>query len=164
MTMWMVRAGQGATEFERFRELSIVSINSHAMGPLHHLQTRDEFLTHVSQRCRSNARLSNIRVASFLYRFVRGVRIADQVITYSLIKRCYLVGTVAGAYEYVDDPVADQPNVRKVIWRGLVSRDELSARTRDSLGAICTLFTVPPSSAVEIERVLNLGSQRGSAC
>ena len=43
-------------------------------------------------------------------------------------------------------------------WRGQVSRDALSITARNSLGAIATLFLVPPDVAAEIERLAGNGA------
>ena len=78
------------------------------------------------------------------------------MLTYNPAERGYLVGTVVGEYEHVPGVAADerQPNRRRVEWRGRVLRDQLSVATRNSLGAISTLFLVPAEAAAEIERLL----------
>jgi restriction system protein len=43
------------------------------------------------------------------------------------------------------------PQQRAVKWRGTVSRDALTVSTRNSLGAIATLFQLPPEAADDIE-------------
>lgn len=154
VTMWMVRAGEGGWLFEEFERLSIVSIGWHEMGPLHELRSRDDFVKCVERVYPDAKKLSNAVSAGQVYRFVREMRVGDAVLTYNRAERAYLVGTVAGEYEHNPDSPGEQPNVRKVTWRGRVSRDQLSVGTRNSLGAISTLFVIPAESAAEIERLL----------
>jgi restriction system protein len=46
------------------------------------------------------------------------------------------------------------PHIREVKWEGQVDRDRLSVATRNSLGAISTLFKVPDEAATEIHALL----------
>lgn len=153
-TMWMVRAGEGGWLFEEFERQSIVSIGWHEMGPLHELKTRADFVKSVERVYPKAKKFSNAISAGQVYRFVREIRVGDAVISYNPAERAYLVGNVTGDYEFVPDATGDQPNCRRVAWRGRVLRDQLSVGTRNSLGAISTLFVIPAESAAEIERLL----------
>ena len=54
-------------------------------------------------------------------------------------ERC-LLGWVAGAYRYLEEPIAEHYNhSREVRWFARVSRDELSYGARNSLGTLLTL-------------------------
>lgn len=89
-----------------------------------------------------------------MHRFRSEVAVGDRVVTYSPSKRTYLVGTVSGPYQHAPGADADNPNIRQVKWDGEVNRDLLSVSTRSSLGAISTLFLVPPEAAEDLERAL----------
>lgn len=90
--------------------------------------------------------------AAQLLRFFREVAEGDAVVTYDPGLREYLLGTVAGELQYLDGE--QLPYVRKVKWRGKVSRDILSAPARNSLGSILTLFRLSDDVAEEMESKL----------
>jgi restriction system protein len=79
------------------------------------------------------------------------MKVGDRVLTYDPSSRVYLVGTITS--EYFHDPalIEEDPNARRVDWNGEVSRDLLSVRTKNSLGAISTLFLLPEEATEEIE-------------
>jgi restriction system protein len=160
--MWMVRAGEGAWLFDEFERRSIVSVGWREVGPLGALATREDFSKAVDAAYPHGKKFSNAISAGQLYRFVREMRAGDAVLTYNPSERAYLVGTLDGEYTHVPESPGDQLNVRRVNWRGRVLRDGLTVGTRNSLGAISTLFLVPPISAVEIEGQLK-GRAGGTA-
>lgn len=152
--MWMVRAGEGGFRFEDFKSGSRVSIGWEEMGDMTALRSREDFIHTVE---RTYPGLSKPQVAVYAgqpYRFVREMRVGDSVVTYDSSSRVYLVGTVTGEYVYDPAEYAEQPNIRRVRWRGEAARDDLSVATRNSLGAISTLFQVSPEAAAEIERLV----------
>jgi restriction system protein len=153
-TMWMVRAGERAWRFEEFERGALVSIGWHEMGDLNPLRTRDDFVRQT-ERSYPDAKKAWIPgAAGQVFRFVREIKVGDSVLTYNPAERSYLVGTVTSEYEYAKQLSAEQPNLRHVKWRGRVARDQLSVATRNSLGAISTLFVVPADAAAEIEQLL----------
>ena len=92
--------------------------------------------------------------AGQLHRFRTEMKSGDAVLTYDPRRRVYLVGEIAGEYRW--DPSIDptDPNVRPVRWRGEVSRDLLAVTSKNSLGAISTLFVVPNDVLADVERAL----------
>ncbi|WP_271007787.1 restriction endonuclease [Paucibacter sp. B51] len=154
-TMWMVRAGEAGWRFDEFERESIVSIGWHEMGDLTALQGRDAFMRQVELSYPKAKPSTYPSSAGQVFRFVREIKVGDSVLTYSPPQRSYLVGVVEGTYEYAPAASAEQPNQRKVRWLGRVMRDNLSVATRNSLGAISTLFMVPAEAAAEIERFLS---------
>jgi restriction system protein len=92
------------------------------------------------------------------FRFVREMKVGDRVVTYDPSTRSYLVGTITSDYSYAAGRHTF-PNTRSVKWEGTVARDTLSVSTRNSLGAISTLFLVPTEAAEEIERLLKAPQQ-----
>lgn len=153
-TMWMVRAGEGGFRFDDFKSGSRVSIGWEEMGDMSPLRTREDFTKVVEA---TYPELKKAQIAAFAgqpYRFVREMRINDSVLTYDSSARKYLVGTVVTDYIYAPAEYSEQPNIRRVQWQGEVLRDDLSVETRNSLGAISTLFQVPPDAAAEIRQLL----------
>jgi restriction system protein len=74
----------------------------------------------------------------------------DKVITYDPTARCYLVGDITGEYRY--DPEMDEYcHVRDVRWlENTIPRDKLHTSTKNTLGAIQTLFEVGEDAKEEI--------------
>lgn len=154
-SMWMVRAGERGWRFDEFERQSIVSIGWVEMGDLSPLKSREDFLRQTAEAYPTDTRFRRANSAGQVYRFVREMRVNDDVITYSPEERVFLVGTVAGDYEFRPADSPEQPNVRRVVWRGRVARDGLSVGARNSLGAISTLFLVPPDVASELLQALD---------
>lgn len=92
--------------------------------------------------------------AGQLHRFRSEMKIGDYVVTYDPSRRVYLVGEIAGDYRWDPRIDPDDPNVRSVTWQGEVSRDRLSVRSRNSLGAISTLFQLSPDVVEDLLRAL----------
>lgn len=152
--MWMVRAGEGGAVIDDFRSGGFVAIGWQEVGDMTPLKTREQF-TKAVQRGYPRARKMQVAIsAGQAFRFVREMKPGDRVLTYDAGQREYLLGTVLTDYVY--RPTADHPfpNVRTVRWDGTVARDSLSVSTRNSLGAIATLFQLPPEAADEIEKRL----------
>ena len=153
-TMWMVRAGEGGFRFEDFKEGSLTSIGWADIGELSTLNSRDDFYKAVAATYPNDKKAQVAAAAGQIYRFVREIKVGDAVITYGRSERIYLVGSVTGEYEHASAVSANQPNIRRVRWRGRVNRDDLTVGARNSLGAISTLFLVPTEVAAEIEQLL----------
>jgi len=65
-----------------------------------------------------------------------------------------LVGAITSDYTYKPDEIKDYPHIRKVEWQGRVSRDALSAASRNSLGSTLTLFLVNEDVWSDVSAVL----------
>ena len=156
--MWMVRAGEGGLMIDEFRTESWVGIGWTALGDMNRLQSRADFTEAVAQSYPSMKLGQRASSAGQSFRFVREIALGDDVITSDRGERTYVVGEVAGEYEHRGAGSGEYPNIRRVRWQGTVTRDALSVAARNSLGAISTLFLIPPSVAEEIVRLLTSGS------
>ena len=145
--MWMVRAGEGGVHVDEFRARSFVAIGWIEMGDLSALRTREEFAKAVEKVYPGSRKMQIANSAGQVFRFVREMKPGDRVLTYDPSKREYLVGTITGDYTYKPQLASTYPNVRAVHWDGGVQRDALSVATRNSLGAIATLFQLPAEAA-----------------
>lgn len=152
--MWMVRAERGGVLFEQFETEAIVAIGWSEVGDMSALTNRNDFVAAVAKAYPGNTRAQTAASAGQAYRFVREIQVGDRVVTYSPGQRVYLVGRVRSECRYEPERIGDDPNVRDVEWSGRVSRDQLSLAAKNSLGAISTLFLVPPDVAAEIESQL----------
>jgi restriction system protein len=151
--MWMVRAGEGGVHVDEFRAGSFVAIGWIEMGDMSALKTRDQFTKAVEKAYPSSRKMQVAVSAGQAFRFVREMKPGDRVLTYDPGKREYLVGTITGDYTYKPSSEGTYPQVRSVQWDGSVRRDGLSVATRNSLGAIATLFQLPPEAGEEIEKL-----------
>ena len=71
--------------------------------------------------------------------------------TYDPRARKYLCGDIVGPYTYHPDQDNEEfLNLREVNWSHEISRDSLSVQARNSLGAISTIFLIPPEVSAEL--------------
>jgi len=158
--MWMVRAESGGKLFEDFKNKSIVAIGWREMGDVSAFIDRESFARAVAKAYPEMKKMQAAISSGQVYRFVREMTVGDRVLTYDPSARVYLVGTIASEHFYDPDLIEDYPNCRRVAWDSEVARDRLSVATKNSLGAISTLFLLPLKAAAEMEGML---AQRSSA-
>lgn len=151
---WMVRAETGGRLFDLFKEKSVVAIGWPQIGSLDALTSREAIAAALAREWPDWKSQKVSMNAGQLYRFRSEIKSGDRVVTYDPSRRQYLVGTIAGDYRF--DKRIDQhnANVRPVTWDGEVPRDLLSVASKNSLGAISTLFLVPDHAAADLERAL----------
>ncbi|HTS16225.1 MAG TPA: restriction endonuclease [Verrucomicrobiae bacterium] len=142
-TAWMVRAGEGSYLVHDFLEHKCVAIGWLSSQDLSKVKDRNELkellqAAYVGDTAaRTRTQLS--QVATFLF----DMEIGDNVVTYDSETRLYHTGEIVGAYKYQPALVEGYPHVHPVKWSGGTSRDSLSAPTRNTLGAIQTIFAIP---------------------
>lgn len=154
---WMVRAGRDAIFIDEFRDRNRVSIGWSELGPLTAYLTREDLSRGVAKRWPDWHKQAQAMATGQVWRFKAEIQVGDTVVTYDPSLRSYLIGEVAGPYVF-DPSSVEQPNVLPVKWSGEVGRDLLSASTKNSLGAISTIFLVPSDAAADLARALK--SQR----
>ncbi|MGD0643799.1 MAG: restriction endonuclease [Candidatus Bathyarchaeia archaeon] len=158
--MWMVRAGEAAYLIEDFKSQAYVAIGWSKLGNISLLKSRDEVKDLLKQRYSYNKikqlNIETSMVSRFLLEFKKG----DYVISYDNLNRNYLIGQLDSDYIF-DKSKKDYFQTRKVKWLGEVPRDKLSTATRNTLGAIATIFHINSNAAAEIIRVLE-GKQESS--
>lgn len=148
---WMVRAGRAGRFFDDFRDRSIVSIGWAGVGDLTGVKSRDDMLAAVREVYPAFREQAAVMTAGQLFRFAREFEQGDRVVTYDPRARVYLCGTIAGAYSYHPNEESEEfLNQRPVTWDHEVPRDSLSSPAQNSLGAISTIFRVPPSVSAEL--------------
>jgi len=154
--MWMVRAGQGAFAVQDFRSRGVVAIGwSDGSTDWTKFPDRDAIQQKIAEENPENSDTQNLVGARQIERFLRAFAVGDRVITYDPGIRHYLVGTIRGDARHDSSLIEGFSTCRRVMWeKSEVPRDELSLTTRNSLGAISTLFRIPDSAAAEIEAKL----------
>lgn len=140
--------------FEEFREKGVVAIGFGDLGDLADTATREQILQRYKAAWPEANKFKAANVAGQLFRFVREIAVGDGVLTYDPARRVYLVGTIKGDCTYAKE-IEGVPHVRRVEWQGEVARDNLTAPTRNSLGAIQTLIQLPPEAVQDIERAMH---------
>ena len=158
--MWKIAAEVKGMLFEEFKEKSLVAIGWDRFADLKEFRTREALVRKVQENYPEYRKQKAAMVGGMLYRFANEIKDGDRMVTYDPSRRRYLVGTVKGEYVYdpycsFDVELEDRwPHVRRIEWEGEVSRDDLSTSTKNTLGAIMTLFQVGKEAASEIEKAL----------
>jgi restriction system protein len=165
--MWMVRAARDGVLAEEFTQRNVVAVNWLDTTDLSSVTDATALRAMIDAAYSDSRPGQRVAAASQLARFLWSFNIGDEVTTYNPALREYIVGRIAGGYEYWTDalvaPDGSYPHVRQVEWRGRVSRDALSTSSRNSLGSIATIFGVAEAAAEEIELLLQGTVPNGEA-
>jgi restriction system protein len=148
--MWMIRAGSGSKHIEEFVEHKIVALGDTKLGALAPSITKEGLLKLYAERYPELPEASRATWASQLLRFVTEVKVGDEVTTYDRERRKYLLGKITSEYEWAPKLIDTMPHVRRVDWTQEVLRDQLSTGSRNSLGAIQTLFKLSSDVAKDL--------------
>jgi Uncharacterized conserved protein len=155
--MWMVRAGEGAFLIDKFKEENLVAIGWE-IGNLSNIKSSEDIKELIRQTYpdKKEGQINNIagQVSKFRFELKKG----DKVVSYDPQNRVYLVGEIDSDYIYNDDFYdvnEEYSDIRKVKWLGEVKRDDLSTSTRNTLGAIMTIFNVNKEATRDILSVLH---------
>ena len=157
-SMWMVRAGESAYLVDDFKSKNIVAIGWDGMGDLSAISSSDKikelYRKNYPEEKDGKVNITSGQISRFRFELCKG----DYVITYSPQIRSYLVGEITSDYEY-NKQLSEYHHIHKVKWLGEVSRDKLSTSTKNTLGAISTLFKLGDEAKVEMLQVLEGGVQ-----
>jgi restriction system protein len=151
--MWMVRAGRGGLYASEFQTKSYVGIGWTALGDPTSIRDKRILVERSAEAWPDAKEQSRFVGASIVFRFVNEIAVGDMVVTYDPATRLYLLGTVAGEPTWRDDDEDARSTQRMVNWTGSVPRDALSSGARNSLGAVQTLFLIPPPVAAELTAI-----------
>lgn len=153
--IWMVRAGASAVHAQDFEDNNYVAVGWNKIGDLSQVKLK-EALEKVYKEAYPDTSLGKFRMGvGQLARFRFDIKKGDKVVTYNPEFRIYPVGEVISDYEYAPDSPGNFNHVRRVKWLGKVSRDSLTISTRNTLGAIMTLFQLSDSAAQEFSQILS---------
>jgi len=149
-SMWMIRAGRGADFIDDFLEKSIVAIGWHLLGEIKVGETRESIVEKLLSQNPAMSQGKRAISAGQIYRYLNEINIGDYVITYDPSRRVYPIGEVLGPPHYAPEIIEELPRIRDVKWVGEVARDIISTSTKNTLGAISTLFLISPEATEEI--------------
>lgn len=151
---WVVRAERNGRLYDAFKENSLMAIGWREIGPLTTLNSREKIAGLVAKTWPEWKPQALAMAAGQLHRFRNEMQVGDTVVTYDPGRRVYLLGEITSDYRWDESVDPDDPNVRSVSWKGEISRDLLSIRSRNSLGAISTLFLLPREVADDLRRAM----------
>lgn len=146
---WMVRAGEGGFLIEEFLKKNMVSLGWKDLGDLSKFPDYPALKKAVRENYPDYKDGKVNIVTSQLYRFSQEIQKGDNVVTYNPETREYWLGEIVSEYAF-NDASKGHLSERKVKWKGPVSRDVLSITTKNSLGAISSLFLIPEDAAKEL--------------
>jgi len=147
--MWMVRAGESACLIDDFDNKKLIAIGWNKLGDLSNIKNKDKIKTLVLEKYNYSKKSQISTAAGQINRFLFDFKMGDYVLSYDPDEREYLIGTIESGYEY-NTKLTEFHHVRKVKWLGEVSRDKLSTSTRNTLGAISTIFEINDIAQKEI--------------
>ena len=152
-TVWLVRAGRKAAYLAHFLSEGLVAIGWGRVGTIDRNDSDEDLRRRFEEAYPEEKPGTRASWVAQVKRFVREVEVGDTVVTYDPETRHYQLGRVeTGAVisKRTDGDSERHEYVRKVKWEGTVSRDDLSTTTRNSLGAISTLFKPSDNASAEM--------------
>lgn len=150
MVMWKVTAGRGNANIRDFLDKGVVAIGGADAGDLGSARSKADLVATFRNLYPEDTDRQITVWASQVWRFLSTMAVGDEVLTYDPIDRTYHVGRIESAAIYQPDLIESLPTIRRVKWMRRVARDALSIPTKNSLGAILTLFLLPEAAAREI--------------
>ncbi len=145
--IWMVRAGRGAEYVDDFLEVGLVAIGFDGAGDVSSDTDKAEVEANLAKANPSDSKGKNAMSAAQIKRYYSEIGVGDAVTTYDPSQRIYFLGEVLSDVEHRDHALN---RVRRVKWTHKVARDSLTTSTRNTLGAISTLFLVRDDAAADM--------------
>ena len=158
--MWMVRAGKSAFLIDAFKEKSIVALGWD-LGDLKN-KSADEIKKLMEEKYPDESKYTLGITSSQVIKFKHTIKKGDYVISYNPSSRKYLLGEIISDYYFSEDLeiedidyIGGHNDTRDVKWLGEVSRDKLKVSTKNTLGAVTTLFNINEEAKKDILNVFN---------
>lgn len=153
MRYWKLMAGESSRLFSDFVEHSIIAIGWDSLGKHAQYRTIEELRTKMKEVYPTDRDGRIAAHSHIVWKFSHEMKVSDKVLVYRPETRLYKIGTIASEVIF-DDKRPEYKNVRKVTYSQELSRDSLSAATRNTLGAIMSLFEITDKAKDEVERTL----------
>ena len=158
--MWMVRAGKDAFLIDAFKEKNIVALGW-GLGDLKD-KNEDDIKRLMEEKYPNESKYTLGISASQVIKFRKTIKKGDYVLSYNPSSRKYLLGEITSDYYFSEDLekedidyIGGHNDTRDVKWLGEVSRDKLKVSTKNTLGAISTLFNINDEAKKDILNVFN---------
>ncbi len=146
----MVRAGRDSVYVDDFLNENVVAIGWPDLGELPAPCDKNQLIELYRRVYPDDATASVSNGASQILRFTDEIHIGDGVATYDRDKRLYYLGKVRSKVRWQPQTIASLPRAREVEWTHKVPRDALSKPTRNTLGAIQTLFLINADAVADL--------------
>ena len=148
--IWFVRAGRESAYAEDFIQKKVVALGWVDLGNVDKAITKPSLIPLYKQAYPTQSDGSVQVSVSQIIRFIQEVKIGDSVMTHDRDKQMYYIGVIVSEYKWQPDTIAELPRIREVDWKYQVPRGVLSSDTKNTLGAIQTLFLVKGKQTTEI--------------
>jgi restriction system protein len=148
--VWMVRAGRDSVFIDEFLSRQMIAIGWSKLGDLSNVHSREQISQLVEQFWPENNKFQNSASVGQVYRFREEIVPGATVVTYDSNHRIYHLGAVTGDYAYHPEYDPELVHTKAAKWDRQVSRDVLSAGTKNSLGSISTIFCLSAEAAEEL--------------
>ena len=155
--VWMVRAGRDSVYIDEFFSRQMIAIGWTRIGDLSNVHSREQISQLVEQAWPENNKFQNSASVGQIYRFREEIVPGKTVVTYDSNRRAYHLGTVTGDYVYHPEYDPELVHTRSVRWEKEVSRDVLSAESKNTLGSISTIFCLSTGAAEELDALSQNG-------
>lgn len=156
--MWKITAGRANAHVSQFLQDSVVAIGWSEAGDYRKVQSREGLIDLFAATWPEQTTRQLQVGAGQVWRFLHEVQEGDEVVTYDPGTRLYHLGIIEGPPSYEPQRMERLPVTRPVRWTSAVSRDDLSEPTRNTLGAIMTIFLLSRSAEQEIKSKSGLGT------
>ncbi len=149
-TAWVVRAGRGSENIDDFVDKCVVALGDPEIGDVSS-KSKEEITALYARLFPTEKERSISTWANQMARFTTEFATGDAVVTFDRDRRLYLLGTIESSYSWRPDLIAEFPHIRKVRWTREVARDDLNIETRNTLGAIQTIFRIGHEAWSELQ-------------
>src|SRR5205085_2462255 len=99
-TFWMVRAGEGGYLVSEFERAACVGIGWQEAGDFTDVTTSSQMRARIDAAYPESKPGARAVSASTALKFRQTMKVGDRVVTYDPRRREYLIGTIAGDYEF----------------------------------------------------------------
>lgn len=148
--MWKIMAGQGAYLIEDFEKKGVIAIGWQDLGDLTKMAGKQGIGDKLREKYPGEKDGYYVTSENQLNKFIAEISINDYIVSYNRPRKQYLIGKVTSGPIYDPIVIEDLPTYRKVKWLGNVDKSKVSMQTKNSLGAILTLFEIYDDSKKEL--------------
>lgn len=142
MGAWMIRAGRGGVYAEDWFDDNIIGIDWDLNGVDISTMNQEQIRAAYKASHPDESRNKVAAAVGMITRFVQEMREGACVVMYSPQSRLYHVGHVTGPCTVASD-IDGMTYSRTVQWDTETLRDALSQSSKNTLGAISTIFAIP---------------------
>jgi len=152
--MWMVRAGEKGYLIEEFKKKKIIAVGWNKIKDISLIKDKEQIKELIKEKYPEH-KISQLGMATSQFsKFVLTFSVGDYAVSYDPVNRNYLLGEITSKYEYNSD-LCEFHHIHKVNWLGEVPRDKISVSSKNSLGAISTIFEINEEVKTELINLLN---------